>query len=131
MKKKIVVIVVVVLVIVGVIVGVVVAGIVASPYRIYPAQIKEVNVYTAESLPPQYYLRVVAGGPNTCWRPWRYHVTRFGNTIFVKVLTLHDRRVGCGQMVTWVEHTIPLGSCFIPGVTYTVVVNDVTETFVA
>jgi len=96
----------------------------SSPYRIYPAYIKEVNiVIDTESLLPQYCLRVVAGGPNTCWKPWRYHVMRFGNMIFVKVLTLHDLRKPCGCALTYVEKIIPLDSCLIPCNIYAAVVN--------
>jgi hypothetical protein len=124
MKKKIVVIVLAVA-------ALLIVGIVAQPYRIYPAYIKEVKVYTAESLPPQYYLRVVAGGYSTCWKPWRYHVMRFGNIIFVRVLTLHHRGESCGHAFTWEEKIIPLGRCFIPGIKYKVMVNNVTDTFVA
>lgn len=127
MKKKIVVILVAVLVIVNM----VVAGVHVSPYRIYPSQVKEVHVFAAECLVPEYYLRVVAGGPNTCWSPWRYCVKRFGNVIFVEVLTRLDLRVACGQAFTWKEKIIPLGSCFIPGMKYRVVVNGVIEAFVA
>lgn len=128
MKKKIVVILVAVLVVVGVVVGVV-----AQPYRIYPAYIDDVDLDAGldEPLPVKYYLRVVAGGPSTCWKPWRYCVMRFGNIIFVRVLTLHHRCRACGQAYTWEKKTIPLGSCFIPGMKYTVVVNDVVKTFVA
>jgi len=119
MKKRIVIILVVVVVIAGV-----VAGVVAQPYRIIPAYIEEVNiVIDTESLLPQYCLRVVAGGPTTCWRPWRYCVTRFGNMIFVQVLTLHRRGEICGQAFTWEEKIIPLDSCLIPCEIYTVVVN--------
>ena len=80
MKKKIVVTLVVVVVIAGMVVGAVAS--LSSPYRIYPAYIKEVNiVIDTEYLLPQYCLRVVAGGPNTCWRPWKYVVMSFGNII--------------------------------------------------
>lgn len=131
MKKKIVVIVVHVIVVVGVAVGVI-AGVV-SQYRIYPAYIDDVDIRAGldEPVPVKYYLRVVAGGPSTCWRPWRYCVMRFGNIIFVRVLTLHNRFEACGQAYTWAKKTIPLGSCFIPGEKYTVVVHDVVKTFVA
>ena len=96
----------------------------SSPYRIYPAYIKEVSiVIDTESLLPRYCLRVVAGGPNSCWEPWRYHVIRFGNMIFVKVLTLHDLRKPCLMMVTYVEKIIPLDSCLIPFTAYVGVVN--------
>ena len=122
------VVVVAVLVVVGV-----VAGIVAQPYRIYPAYIDVVAIDARldEPMPVEYYLRVVAGGPNTCYRPWRYCVMRFGNIILVKVLARHRRNELCGQLYTWEKKTIGLGRCFIPGMKYTVVVNDVVKTFVA
>ncbi len=127
MKKKVVAVLVAVLVIVAVVVGVV-----AQPYRIYPADIKEVHfdIPVGESLPTQCHLQIVAGGRNTCWMPWRYCVMRFGNIIFVRVLTLHHRNELCGQAFTWEEKVIPLGSCFFPGRSYIVVVNDVVATFV-
>ena len=156
MKKRIVVIAVVVVVI-----GAMVAGVVAQPYRIHAAYIDDVEVFPRSFrihtayidrvgidyidrvridagldeamplLPVQYRLRVVAGGPTTCWRPWKYCVMRFGKVIFVRVLTLHHRYGACGQAYTWEEKTIGLGTCFIPGTKYTVVVNDVVKTFVA
>ena len=125
MKKKIVVIVVTVLVIVGA----VVVGVRASPYRIYPAYIKYIELQRIETLPPQYSLQVVAGGPDTCWTPWKYCVMRFGNIIFVGVLTLHHRAELCSQAFTWEEKTINLGSCFIPGMINIVVVNHMVLTF--
>ena len=124
MKKKIVIILVVMAVIAGMVIGAV-----AQPFRILPAKIKDVEIRCLESIPPQYYLRVVAGGPNTCWAPWKYNIMRFGNIIFVGVLTLHRRGEICGQALTWQEKIIPLGSCFIQGMKYMVVVNDVVETF--
>lgn len=127
MKKKIVIILVAVIVIVGVLAVVVRAW----PYRIYPSQIKEVDVLSADGMMRVYYLRVVAGGPNSCWSPWRYCVKRFGNIIFVEVLSLLDVREPCYQVVTWEEKDIGLGGCFIPGMKYKVVVNGVVETFVA
>jgi hypothetical protein len=104
----------------------------ALPYRIYPADIKEVHfdIPVGESLPTQCYLRIVAGGSNTCMRPWRYCWARFGNIIFVRVLTLHHRHELCGAAFTWEEKVIPIGSCFFPGRSYIVVVNDVVATFV-
>jgi len=125
MKKKIVVILLVVVVIASMVVGVF-----AQPYRIYPADIKVVNIWVGESWPREYYVQVVAGGSNTCWKPWKYVVLRFGNIIFVRVLTLHHRGEACGMALTYEEKVIKLGSCFIPGMKYVVRVNDVTETFI-
>jgi hypothetical protein len=123
----------VVIVVVVVLIAVAVVGVVAQPYRIYPAYINEVAIKAKvdETMPMKYYLRVRAGGPTTCWRPWRYCVMRFGNIIFVSVLTLHHRYKSCGQAFTWEFKVIPLGSCLIPGMKYTVVVNDAVKTFVA
>jgi hypothetical protein len=135
MKKKIVLIIVAVLVAVS---GVVV-GVRVSPYKIYESYIQDVQIQVQEvsKCPfmgngrPGYWVRVVAGGPNTCWKPWRYWVTRLGNTVFVKVLSRIDFRVACGQAFTWEEKDIGLGGCFFPGMKYKVVVNGVVETFIA
>ena len=45
--------------------------------------------------------------------------------------TLGDAERVCAQVYRTVETTIPLGSRFEPGSTYTVHVNDATTTFVA
>lgn len=127
MKKKTVIILVAVLVIVGVLAGVVRV----SPYRIYMAPIHDVNIRCDKSWPSQYSLHFVSGEPDSCHKYFCCHITRLGNTIKVMVLNTRHRLGLCFFVYSYVEHTIPLGICFIPGVTYTVVVNDVTETFVA
>jgi hypothetical protein len=124
MKKKIVVILVVVVVVAGVVIGVI-----QQPYRIIAASIKDIEIYVDESMPPTYFLRVVAGGGSTCMRPWRYCVTRLGNTIVMVILTLHHRDEACGCAFTWEEKTINLGRCFIPGTKHWVHVNYRVETF--
>jgi len=111
-------------------------GVVAQPYRIHPGYIDDVAIDAGLDeamivMPVEYYLRVVGGGPTTCWRPWKYCVMRFGKVIFVRVLTLHHLYRACGQAYTWEKKTIGLGTYFIPGTKYTVVVNDVVKTFVA
>lgn len=124
MKKKIVVALIVIVVITGM-----VAGTIAQPYRIRPADIKVVNIWVSESWPQKYYVQVEAGGSNTCWKPWKYGVLRFGNIIFVRVLTLHHRDEACGMSITYEEKVTELGRWLIPGMKYVVRVNDVTETF--
>lgn len=124
-KKKIAVVLIVVVVIIGMVVGAI-----AQPYRIRPADIKVVNIWAGESSLGEYYVQIVAGGTNTCWAPWKYVVLRFGNMIFVRVLTLHHRNEGCGMAITYEENVINLGRCFIPGMKYVVRVNDVKETFI-
>jgi hypothetical protein len=124
MKKKIVVLLIVVVVITGMVIGAI-----AQPYRIRPADIRFVKIWASESWPQKYYVQVEAGGSNTCWRPWKYVVLRFGNIIFVRVLTLHHRDKGCGMAITYEEKVIELGRRFMPGMEYVIRVNDVTETF--
>lgn len=98
-----------------------------------PAPIDQVDIWIAESWPPQYFLHVVSGLPNSCVQFDSYDVIRDGDTIRVEVTNLEpgDGGTACAQVYRTVEHTIPLGSDFVSGRTYTVVVNDVTETFVA
>ncbi|OGN96334.1 MAG: hypothetical protein A2Z77_06780 [Chloroflexi bacterium RBG_13_51_36] len=127
MKRKIVLIVVAVLVVVG---GVVV-GVRASPYRIYRSYIKDVEVFADQYSPPGYHLRVVAGGPNTCWKPWKYSVVRFGNIVVVDAIALFHRDRDCGQAFTWEVKVFHLGRCFVPGMKYVLVVNGEVESFIA
>jgi len=60
----------------------------------------------------------------------RYEVTRDGDTIRVAVINLEPVGMECEDVYGTVEHNVPLGSDFDPGTTYTVLVNDVAETFV-
>jgi hypothetical protein len=100
------------------------------------APIHGIDIWADNSSTPQYFLYVVSGESNSCVKFDSYNVTRAGNTtILVEVF---NRRccTGCPDGQYWdeyryVEHTIPLGSDFVPGGNYTVEVNDVTETFVA
>ena len=91
------------------------------------------QVRIAESFPPQYFLAVSSGLPNGCVQFDGYDVARDGDTIRVTVTNLKpaDTGIFCTQVYGTVESNIALGSDFEPGKTYTVVVNDVTETFVA
>ena len=98
-----------------------------------PAPIESVDLLILESFPVQYNLRVVSGLPNACVSFGGYRLERHGATIEVEVInwTPADPHVVCAQIYGAVETMVPLGSDFEPGKTYTVVVNDVTETFVA
>jgi len=101
-----------------------------------PAPLDGIEIWIAESWPPQYFLHVVSGLPNSCAKFDSYSVaprTGDSDTIRVEVINLEpaDGLVACAEVYGFVEHTIRLGSDFVPGKTYTVVVNDVTETFVA
>lgn len=98
-----------------------------------PAPIHEVDIQIAESMPQQYFLRVTSGLQNSCVEFGSYNVTRDGDVIRVEVVNLEpvEGFGACAQVYGFVINTIPLGSNFVPGTTYTVVVNDVTKTFVA
>lgn len=108
-----------------------IALVVTSVYRIRPAYIYDVDVWVSKSFPHRYFLRVVAGGPSTCWEPWKYVTTRFGNIIFVRVLTLQYVGGSCGWMVIEQEKIIPLGTSLLPNTIFVVVVNGVLRILVA
>ncbi|MEE9161988.1 MAG: hypothetical protein V3U35_03365 [Candidatus Neomarinimicrobiota bacterium] len=97
------------------------------------APILSVEVQVAESFPPQYFLQVESGLPNGCVEFDGYEVERRGETITVSVTNLEpaDRDTPCTEIYRTVMTSIPLGSDFESGRTYTVLVNDVTETFSA
>ena len=98
-----------------------------------PAPIESVEILIMESFPPQYMLVVVSGLPNACVSFAGYYLDRDGDAIRVETInwTPADPEIACPAIYTTVETRIPLGSEFESGKIYTVVVNDVTETFVA
>ena len=97
----------------------------------YPAPIEDVAIWADESLPPQYFVDAVSVEITTCDHFDSYSVTRAGSTtIIIEIINLRIGTV-CPDESSYVEHTIPLGSDFVPGVNYTVEVNSVIETFVA
>jgi hypothetical protein len=101
-------------------------------YRLYLAPIHDIDIWADNSLPPQYFLYVVLGEPTTCSKFDSYNVTRAGNTtIIVEIFNLRSIGGPCGEIYGYDEHTIPLGSDFIPGGNYMVEINDVTVNFVA
>ena len=98
------------------------------------APIESVEINIAESFPPQYFLHVVPGLPSGCAKFNQYEMTRAGNEINVKVTNLvpaPDQLIACTDNYGFHESNIALGSDFEGGQTYTVHVNDATETFVA
>ena len=98
------------------------------------APVEDVYIWADNSSPEQYFMDVVSGEPDSCHKCHSYNVTRTGNTtIRVEIFNLLSIGGGCADVYSAVEHTIPLGlgSDFVIGETYTVEVNDMTETFVA
>lgn len=97
------------------------------------APIESIDVLVMESFPPQYSVVVVSGLPNACVTFAGYRMDRDGDTVQIEVINWKPSRsdVVCAEIYGTVMTTITLGSDFIPGHTYTVAVNGVTETFVA
>ena len=99
--------------------------------RIYLAEIIDVDIWADNSSIPQYFVYVASGEPTTCEHFDSYNVTRSSNTtIIVEIFNRECPAEGCGEEYSEVENNIPIGSDFVVGETYTVEVNDVTETFI-
>jgi uncharacterized membrane protein YagU involved in acid resistance len=69
------------------------------------APIDEVEINIAESFPPQYFLRVVSGLPNSCAEFDSYTESRDGDTIQVEVFNLvpADDSTACAEIYRTVE----------------------------
>ena len=94
------------------------------------APIESVVLSVAESDPPQYFLEVIYGLPNSCHTLDRVEERRSGREVTVAVIN----RVADGacMMIYKTERlSVALGTDFEPGATYTVRVNDQTLTFTA
>lgn len=97
-----------------------------------PAPIDELDVRVAESMPPRYFLHLVAGLPSGCAEPARHDVSRQGDSITVTVLnSMPSGDVMCTMIYGTYELNIDLGTDLSSGRTYTVRVNDRTTTFTA
>ena len=97
-----------------------------------PAPIDDVEINIAESFPPQYFVHVKSGLPNACYEFDKYEVSRDGETVLITVTNLTpEEPMACAEIYGTVESNVALGTDFDGGKTYTVHVNDVTETFVA
>lgn len=96
------------------------------------APIESVEVRITNRIPPETSLRVVSGLPNGCATFERYEIDRAGEAINVAVTNTvpADPNALCTLDYRTHESIIDLGTDFRNGVTYTVNVNDVTETFV-
>jgi hypothetical protein len=94
------------------------------------APIHEVRINIAESFPPQIFVYIKGGLADGCTTFKGITVTRQGNTIDINVTTARLRDAICIQVYGFFEKTVGLGSDFISGESYTINVNDFTETFV-
>jgi hypothetical protein len=106
---------------------------IAGVIMLNPAPILDIEVWNDGSSPSEYFVDVLTDEPSICDYFDSYNVTRASNTSII--VEVFNRRccTGCPDDMyseyDW--HTIPIGNNFVPGGNYTVVVNDVTETFVA
>jgi hypothetical protein len=101
---------------------------------VVPAPIDSVTINIAESFPPQYFAHIVSGLPNGCAQYNGYEMDRSDETISIDVTNLvpeSGQLIACTEIYGSHEENVSLGSGFDGGTTYTVVVNNVTETFVA
>ena len=99
-----------------------------------PAPIESVEIIVAESFPPQYFVLVVSGLPNGCVEFHGYEESRSGNDITVTVNNLEpapSEPVACTAIYLTHEFSVPLGTDFQPGETYTLKVNEAIKEFVA
>ena len=99
-----------------------------------PAPIESVEIIIAESYPPQYFVHVVSGLPNGCVEFYGYEESRSGNAVTITVTNLEpapSEPIACAAIYLTHETSVPLGTDFQPGETYTVKVNEAVETFVA
>ncbi len=89
------------------------------------APIDQVDINIAESFPPQYFVHVLAGLPSGCAEQYTNSFTRDGNMINVEVLNSYpDGNPICTAIYGQYEVNIALGSDFVSGQTYQVIVND-------
>lgn len=97
----------------------------------YLAPIDNIEIWGDNSSPRQYFVDVVSEESSFCDHFHSYNVTDAGNTtIIVEIFNL-SCGTDCTPRYRNVEHTVPLGSDFVTGGNYTVVVNNLTENFVA
>jgi inhibitor of cysteine peptidase len=98
------------------------------------APIDEVDILVLESFPVQYDARIVSGLPSGCALFDAAEITvRTGNEITIRVTNTvpADENVACTAIYGTKETTVPLGTDFVSGETYTVQVNDNAAQFTA
>jgi len=101
--------------------------------RAVEAPIDGLDILTLESFPPQYMLNVQAGLPSGCAERYGSEVERVDDVITVTVLNTlpADENVACTMIYGMYEVNLPLGSDFVSGETYSVIVNGQEISFTA
>jgi len=96
------------------------------------APIDGLDVAVMESFPPQYLLQIQAGLPSGCAEKAGFEASRSGDVITVKVYNAMPQGATiCTMIYGMYDVNLNLGSDFVSGQTYTVVVNDKRMTFTA
>ncbi|OGO06352.1 MAG: hypothetical protein A2Y92_00410 [Chloroflexi bacterium RBG_13_57_8] len=94
------------------------------------APIHEVTISFAKSLPPQVIVYIKGGLPDGCTTFRGLEIERSGKTVKINVTVQRPKEAICTEIYGFFERNENLGSDFIKGETYTVVVNDTSTTFV-
>ncbi len=98
-------------------------------YDILPAPIHEVKVSFAMSYPPQVFVYIKGGLADTCSTFHDLTTDWQNNVVNITVTVQRQKDAFCGQVYTFFEKNVNLGSGFVSGQTYTVNVNDQTTMF--
>ncbi|PFG73003.1 hypothetical protein [Tepidiforma thermophila] len=104
------------------------------PTKVVDAPIDAIDIVVRETMPPQYAVVITSGLPNGCARfaGWEM-VARTEAEIVIRVTNRvpDSDEVACTMVYGTHESTVELGSDFVSGREYTVVVNGVRKTFTA
>ena len=100
-----------------------------SSLVIKPSPIHEVNISIAESYPPQVFVYIKGGLADSCTSFHELSTGRSGNTITIDVTTERAKNKSCAQVYGFFEKNVNLGSDFVSGEVYTIIVNDETVDF--
>ncbi|HJN91378.1 MAG TPA: hypothetical protein QGF05_01475 [Dehalococcoidia bacterium] len=99
-----------------------------------PAPIESVQINVAESFPPQYFAQITSIRPNGCASFDHFTSSQDNETVTIRIWNnapAPAAGIACIDVLGFDEHNINLGIQFVSGTSYTVIVNDVVETFVA
>lgn len=93
------------------------------------AQVQSVEIQILQTDPPQTNAVVYGNLTESCATLGENQVQYSSNTIEITVHTLSQSDIGCAQVTTPFETTIPLNTKDLPDGTYTVVANGVSAVF--
>lgn len=100
-----------------------------SNVEISPAPIHDVKIAVTLSQPQEVLVYIKGGLRNTCTTFSDLNMERTGNVISIKVNVQTITGQVCGQVYSFFERCVDLGSDFVSGQVYTIKVNDKTTTF--